>query len=71
LCQLISTATFDLVNVPLFNGVYKQKYQALTTTQTYTIDLALIQEPFALRPGTTVTVNAAPDVIQSDTFHLL
>ena len=57
-------ATFDLVNVPLFNGVYKHKYPTLTTTQTYTIRLVAYSGTicFSVR-DIPVTVNAAPDVL--------
>lgn len=56
--------TFDLINVPVFNGVYKHKYPTLTTTQNYTIRMIAYSGAICLNTrDVVITVNAAPDVV--------
>ncbi len=56
-----SPGTFETIDVPVFNGVYKHKYPTLQTTQTYNIRLVAYSGAicFANKPMT-ITVNAAP-----------
>lgn len=56
-------ATFETVDVPVFNGVYKHKYPTLQTTQTYTIRMIAYSGNICFsQRTTTVTVHAAPRV---------
>jgi gliding motility-associated-like protein len=55
--------TFETINVPVFNAVYKHKYPTLTTTQNYTIRLVAYSGTICLSNRTqTITVNATPRV---------
>jgi gliding motility-associated-like protein len=56
-------ATFETVDVPVFNGVYKHKYPTLQTTQNYTIRMIAYSGNICLsQKTTTVTVHASPRV---------
>lgn len=55
--------TFETVDVPVFNGVYKHKYPTLTTTQTYRIRMVAYSGSICLADKfDNITVNAAPRV---------
>jgi PKD repeat protein len=55
--------TFETVDVPVFNGVYKHKYPTLTTTQTYRIRMVAYSGSICLADKIdNITVNAAPRV---------
>ena len=56
-------ATFDVINVPVFNGVYKHKYPTLQTTQNYTVRMVAYSGAICFTNKTVIlTVNAAPKV---------
>ncbi|MBK8952866.1 MAG: PKD domain-containing protein [Chitinophagaceae bacterium] len=56
-------ATFETVDVPVFNGVYKHKYPTLQTAMTYTIRMVAYSGTICFTQKTMlVTVNAAPRV---------
>lgn len=56
-------ATFETINVPVFNGVYKHKYPTLQTTQTYTVRMIAYSGNICFTNKTDIiTVNAAPKV---------
>ncbi len=56
-------ATFETVDVPVFNGVYKHKYPTLQATQNYTIRMIAYSGNICLsQKTTTVTVHASPRV---------
>ena len=54
---------FDVIDIPVFNGVYKHKYPTLQTTQNYTIRMVAYSGAICFTNKTVIiTVNAAPKV---------